>query len=56
MHLKGDKYRVVAQLAAYLLWEQGVAGSSPAYSTVLDEDIGSLRLIVTQASAGSIPV
>lgn len=32
-----------------------LAGSNPAYPTVLDEDIGSLRLIVTQASTGSIP-
>lgn len=51
-----DKYRGVVQLAECVVWDHEVAGSSPATPTVLDEDIGSLRLTVNQASAGSIPV
>ena len=31
--LVGQQFRVIAQLVAFLLWEQEVVGSSPAHST-----------------------
>ena len=42
-----------------VLWKYRLAGSNPAYSTVLVKDIGSERVpyqIVTLDHAGSIPV
>jgi hypothetical protein len=51
------KYKVVAQLVAHLLWEQGVAGSSPVYLTKLRdmEESGRPRSPWTREFAGSNP-
>ena len=51
-----DIYRVVAKLVSCCIWDAETAGSSPAYSTVLVADVGSLCVTVNHVYGGSIPL
>ena len=49
-------HRVVAKLVSCRIWDAETAGSSPAYSTVLVADVGSLCVTVNHVYGGSIPL
>ena len=53
-----DPFGKWRSLAAHLLWEQGVAGSNPAFptTTVLVRDVGDRDANVSQCLTGNVTV